>query len=343
MNDGSAPQGRLERWYRRLLRAYPRHYRRYRSEEMLTTLLDGATPGQKRPTPRMAGGLILAGIRYRFRLRRDPATRGAAVFASVICGVLVGIMASWLAWQCTKPPQPDDLRSAAIVHVAVPQAPQGQSRFFPMTSPGQGPFDDSSIEYTFDGSAGPDHPSLAAVARDRLRADGWSISRFRQYDTDRRQGVRAATVIAYKDGVQVRVDDYPPGGAVRVTRAEPMLVPVSMAAGVVLGGLLGWLVTGVVSRRTAGQPLGQWVAMMVLSIVAAGGLLPLCGGSVIVAAYGYLDEGQPGAPWSVLWDSVLHPITEIGVVVALATVLLAFLPRGEGARAGLRRSETAGE
>jgi len=39
----------IEKWYRVLLWAYPRRFRRVRAQEMLTTLLDAARPGQRRP------------------------------------------------------------------------------------------------------------------------------------------------------------------------------------------------------------------------------------------------------------------------------------------------------
>ena len=39
----------LERRYRRLLALYPKTFREARGEEMLTTLMDGSDPDQKRP------------------------------------------------------------------------------------------------------------------------------------------------------------------------------------------------------------------------------------------------------------------------------------------------------
>jgi hypothetical protein len=58
---------RLRRRYRRLLAAYPPAYRAARGEEILTTLAEGSRPGQRFPTAREAGGLMLGGLRVRAR------------------------------------------------------------------------------------------------------------------------------------------------------------------------------------------------------------------------------------------------------------------------------------
>jgi len=55
----------LERRCRRLLRAYPRWYRRQRGDEMLATLLESSRPGQRWPSARDARALIIGGLRVR--------------------------------------------------------------------------------------------------------------------------------------------------------------------------------------------------------------------------------------------------------------------------------------
>jgi hypothetical protein len=68
--------GRLWRRYRRLLVVYPPSYRAARGEEILTTLLEGARPGQRFPTPREAAGLVLGGLQARARqAAADPPAR----------------------------------------------------------------------------------------------------------------------------------------------------------------------------------------------------------------------------------------------------------------------------
>jgi hypothetical protein len=55
----------LERRCRRLLRAYPRWYRRQRGDEMLATLLEASQPGQRWPSARDVRALIMGGLRVR--------------------------------------------------------------------------------------------------------------------------------------------------------------------------------------------------------------------------------------------------------------------------------------
>lgn len=65
----------LERWYRRLLHAYPGPYRRAHGEEILTTLLDAARPGQRLPDPRQAASLLAGGLRARAVLAGGGSSR----------------------------------------------------------------------------------------------------------------------------------------------------------------------------------------------------------------------------------------------------------------------------
>jgi hypothetical protein len=55
----------LERRYRRLLRTYPSGYRREREDEIIGTFLDGAAPGQTRPTAADTADIVVAGLRAR--------------------------------------------------------------------------------------------------------------------------------------------------------------------------------------------------------------------------------------------------------------------------------------
>jgi hypothetical protein len=57
----------LESRYRRLFAAYPPAHRAEREEEMITTLLDVAEPGQTRPTVRAAAAIVANGLACRAR------------------------------------------------------------------------------------------------------------------------------------------------------------------------------------------------------------------------------------------------------------------------------------
>jgi hypothetical protein len=61
----------LERRYRLLLSAYPPEYIDSNEEEIIGTLLDGAKPGQLRPTFAEASTLLISGLRLRVRMSID--------------------------------------------------------------------------------------------------------------------------------------------------------------------------------------------------------------------------------------------------------------------------------
>lgn len=61
--------------YRSLLFAYPEEYRSTHEEEILTTLLDGAAPGQRWPNAREAAGLLVGGLSTRARIAAAEGSR----------------------------------------------------------------------------------------------------------------------------------------------------------------------------------------------------------------------------------------------------------------------------
>jgi hypothetical protein len=89
--------GDLERRYRRLLVAYPAGYRERRADEIITTYLDLAAPGQVRPTLADAIDLVASGLRQRFRVPEDFAA-GRDLAAPVALALAGGLsMFLWLA------------------------------------------------------------------------------------------------------------------------------------------------------------------------------------------------------------------------------------------------------
>jgi hypothetical protein len=81
----NAEPSELERRYRRLLRAFPRGYRRHRGEEMLATLLDSAAPGQTRPTVTDTVDLLRAALRERSGLHAAPDLQSALRWVGPFC------------------------------------------------------------------------------------------------------------------------------------------------------------------------------------------------------------------------------------------------------------------
>jgi len=87
----------LESRYRRLFAAYPPAHRAEREEEMVTTLLDVAAPGQRRPTLREATAIVGNGVACRARsatewhLGLGLAGLGARALATALAVAALGI------------------------------------------------------------------------------------------------------------------------------------------------------------------------------------------------------------------------------------------------------------
>src|SRR5690349_5611077 len=96
VSDWPRAEPALERFYQRLLHAYPRAYRHRHGAEIVTTLLEMAPPGQRRPKPAEVWHLVASGLRQRFRV---PAHRPLAVLAAVLAllagGALGAAAGSW--------------------------------------------------------------------------------------------------------------------------------------------------------------------------------------------------------------------------------------------------------
>jgi hypothetical protein len=85
---------RLERRYRRLLLAYPMDFRRDRGEEVVSTLLDAANPGQTAPSLAETCDLVYNGIRTRARRTRVTRTGPVAAHAFLHTGLLTLALAT---------------------------------------------------------------------------------------------------------------------------------------------------------------------------------------------------------------------------------------------------------
>ena len=79
------PHDELERRYRALLRAYPGGYRQHRGEEMLTTLMETARPGQARPDRRDVAELLRGALRERLGMHGAPGLVAGVRIAGPVC------------------------------------------------------------------------------------------------------------------------------------------------------------------------------------------------------------------------------------------------------------------
>src|SRR5262245_51346173 len=112
----------LQRWYRVLLWAYPRWYRRERGREMLTTMLEAAHPGHRRPAPREILDVAVHGVRSRLRLPRVSGYRIIAILVGWFFALAGAAAGGNLALSTFAAP-PTEKQAAGIAEIAMAQRP----------------------------------------------------------------------------------------------------------------------------------------------------------------------------------------------------------------------------
>ncbi|MEH1128895.1 hypothetical protein [Micromonospora sp. CPCC 206061] len=331
----------LRRWYRWLLLAYPRWYRRERGAEMLTTLLDAARPGQRRPDPRDALDLLLRGGRRRFAVPRGPAYPAHLVYAVAVAafaGLAAAAIAGQLAWPVAAPaPQPVAAQAAADTAMPLPASgPPGRYddplalNYGVETGPRALRQGSARLEYNYVAPA--DRPVTAVVeqAHARMAAAGWQVRTLQH-------GHHVAEFWASDGGQVVHVRGYfalstvDPVTVWVYSQADRWMTPLVGGAGCA-GLAAGWLLAVWTLRRFWLHGLrGRLVAVL----FAAPGLLGV-GVSLLAGAYEGLVVGlEDGwAPNDSLFAAAAFaeagPLAGIAVAgLALASVVLA-LPARSG-------------
>jgi hypothetical protein len=256
---------RLAAAYRRLLLAYPPHYRRERGPELISTLLDAAPPDQQRPTWREAVDLIRGGLRCRFAIPHGLAGRVVAIAAAVVVGSGGTAAAAWAAWEVSDP-VPDRAAAVAIGREMVGREPGEEPRTVdtPLNGYGYGTLlrDPLSVRVADDpGLAGYVQLAYAvspaevqgAVSRahDELPDAGWRV-------VDTIAGVRAARDDVVVDVMDGTLPGERPVIVLRVHGVLPTAVPFASVAGLSAGLVAGWLGAGWLLRRyRAHAPSGR--------------------------------------------------------------------------------------
>ncbi|MEV4710380.1 hypothetical protein [Micromonospora sp. NPDC049374] len=336
---------RLERGYRRLLLAYPRRHRRRHGTEVVTTLLEMAEPGQRRPRASEALHLIVSGLRLRFRL---PAGRPFMAIAALLTALNMGgfgaAAGSWLGAQ-TFADLPDE---AGMVRLTQQAGAGGAENRFYSTSPWTAAraFASGPVDGIWD----------AEQIRQRFVADGWSVSGLSPSSGG--QGIfhddgsityvplHGARFTAKSNGLVLHIDGSTPTdpdfvatslGHVDVnvrperTAAFLPLVVVGTAAGL----LAGWLVAAAFAYRMAAAPPGRrhaaalWGAALVALALPA---VALYGNVMRVFRDSSVHEGSPLTVHSAFTPGEYYPfgpqwlvlgLTVAGLVVVVAAILTA--------------------
>jgi hypothetical protein len=300
----------LQKHYRRILWIYPRGARR---DELLDTLLEIAAP-----SPRETLNLIRCGLRA--RLGR-PASRAVVVFAVLVAlagGFLGAAAANRLAWQ-TAPALPERAAVADAIFPGMQVWGGGDAALFVQPPDGEGinyGWADYWVKHT---AQTRDVDAFTALTRDRLVAAGWTIRSGITSDDSpdavtpsHEQGFWAS-----KDGLLLSFADYHWGdrhyydsdGAAtfELYRMSPWWVRAATGLGGLLAALIGWLLTGWVSRRTEGRPMstalagtltGVALAFLLPAVLISGNGLPIGHPSVSPFWTGLIYLGRGGAVWS---------------------------------------------
>ena len=334
-----AADDRLERGYRRLLLAYPRRHRHRHGTELVTTLLEMAAPGQRRPRIGDALHLVASGLRLRFRL---PAGRPIMALAALLTALTMGgfgaAAGSWLGAQ-TFADLPD---AAGMARLTQQAGGTGEPSLHHLRTNWHA----ERIQATMS-AAGWD----AEQARQRFADDGWSISELTPISgsrfTAREDGTFIETPLsgsqftAESDGLIVQVNGHVGGDVGHVSldagpRRTAAFLPLAVV-GTALGVVVGWLIAATAAYRMAAASPGRrvtaaglWgIALLALALpaVALYGNLAraLRGGGVdeggLLTVHSAFTPGEYYYPVGPAW--LILGLSIAGLVAAVATVLVA--------------------
>ena len=330
---------RLERAYRRLLLAYPGRYRRRHGTEIVTTLLEMAEPGRRRPARADTWHLLASGLRQRFRLPAGrPLAWVAAVLITLITGAFGAAAGSWAGAQTFAP-----LPEQAALAERVTGTGGGDTWVHDTSSWSHtAQFTDTEVAHTWQ----------IEPARQRLHADGWQIEPVTPvagsaHEFDPATGttidipMRNSGFRATKDGVQVSVRAFladsriAPTGSVGTSTwasATPVFLPL-IVAGTVIGLAAGWLLAAAGAYRVRRSRRPRLAAATCALAVTAAALPAVALYGNVMRAFRYAGDFGPvftvhsafspgdyypfGPAWQVL------ALSTAGVLLAAATVLIA--------------------
>lgn len=345
------------RGYRLLLAAFPRRYRRQRGLEMLTTLLDSAPAGRRRPTWGQALELMAAGVRVRFRPPRGRLFPLLAAVVALTIGLFGAAAGNWLGWRGAGP-LPADAAAVALARAATGQEPMsspvrreavfdyddGMSNVPLATAAGyRDDYGPGRVRVAFPVAGGP-REQLIGV-RQRLRDDGWQVGPVR------RDRYGETTLSAARDRHVVHVGRYggegevigPDSLSVVFYRATPPAAGWLALAGALIGLLAGWLLVVRLAWHVADRSAGVRVVAAVCAgvgvclsflttLTTALGALMLTADWLIVAG-----PARPTPLWGAYMTIFRIPAVLGLFVLALGVAIVASTRRSDRSGAGLAR------
>jgi hypothetical protein len=337
-------QAKLARRYRLLLLTYPRAYRRRRGPEMVTTLLDAAPVDRSWPTRAEVADLLTGGLRFRFRVW-GAAAIVAAVCAATFTAVALGALGGYLGWQ-TAQPLPSNAEALRMVEPALPPGTSVEPQRWDFIFDDNPEYTDPRWVYLVGGTdeyrAGKvffqitypnDRPAQRMVdgAEQRMRAAGW-----RPAGTNLSGCCPESAV--YRDGELVEVfsegylDESHYGLQVAVSRTTPTPVLPLTTAGLLAGGVAGWLMAAWVFRRVQESTPARRAFTVVVVGVGLLALFPATALSALALVASYFSPHHPAEPaWLGYTFMLFRPLAYLGAA-AVAGGLLIVAASGAGHR-----------
>ena len=324
---------RLVRAYRRLLLAYPRGPRR---EELLTTLVECAPQGLRRPALREVVNLARHGSRARLGRPRSRGIVVLALFVALAGGFLGAAGTNRLGWQAVGP-LPAGAEAAEIRDTIFPGLTVwggGDAADIVRQADGEGIEYGYAVSWVKHTAATRDVAAYTARVRARLEAAGWTVTGIDPpldqtgvvgaHPEDRSESftaTRGALGLRFLNHYWAGRPAYDSDGhATYYLWQQPQALLAAVTwLGFLPGALLAWLLTGWASRRLEANPG--------MSAPAATGavLAVLC---VVPAALLALASGGPAdetaAPsWQGLGFALTMPTALFGILAALPLLIAA--------------------
>ncbi len=323
----------LERWHRRLLWAYPIGYRRTHGQEILTTLMDSAEPGQRKPHRADVADLLRGALRQWFRLPTGKSAVIAAVLTAMTLGAVGAASASWLTWH-TNADLPSNTAAVQTVEIV-----SGA----PLTTPEVRRYDHPRTIWrnvTVSAAQGIPVPGWSVdEAQARLRADGWTSSPAETISASSQGDARLEKIAqrfqATRDGLVLTVTTVTtPSGTVlstgEISPAQPKWEPGAILLGWSVGAGTGWVLTGWTMYHLRRRSLPRRLAAFALGITA----LNFAAKSTL-GLYGTLAEPvftdppgiYPFAP-AYRWIAIGPAAENVGVALVIGLTILVLAASG---------------
>jgi len=317
--------------------AYPRWYRRERGLELLTTLLDDAAPGQRRPTRAAVVDLLRGGLGLRLR---PPRGFGSQVLSTVVA-LYVGLAGAAIAVRLVGLPGPPSEDAAiAAATAAVGQQPHNVAG--PPVAcdlydcPGwdghddvvaiQAPVDRTDRTVVSFHLPPAEQPFVAAQARERLIAAGWHAKPVWIVDDGQQQ------LEASKDGINlllttiIGASDSPPVTVV-VSKGFSASTLAALFTGLLGGLLAGRAIAVSAVRRYRRHRLGR---RALIAVTAAPFLFVAPASVSFTALLAVFDAAQNLSPKIMKVPLLVlpgsWPVTIVAVLSALTALAIAAAP-----------------